>query len=194
MKSSHGLQGGTDCVKRQDGLPHYSLISVAIGLDGAVAEDVNGSRYKTWCNRLGAGSLAYIIGLLRMLAVYKQQTMTITVDGVQRRFSNAWLVAVANLATYGGGLRISPDARYHDGLLHVCVVHDCTVLQLLRVFPTVLNGSHVRSRFVTMLRGREVTVESPVPLPAYGDGEPAGSTPVRAGIQTRQLLFLTASG
>jgi YegS/Rv2252/BmrU family lipid kinase len=179
---------------RDGGSPHWTLISVAIGLDGAVAEDVNGSRYKKWCNRLGAGSLAYIIGLFRMLAVYKPDTMTITVDGIGRQFPNAWLAAVANLPTYGGGLKICPDARSDDGLLHVCVVHDCTVLQLLRVFPTVLSGSHVRSRFVTMLRGREVTVESPANLLAYGDGEPAGTTPLMSRIQPGQLLFLTASG
>ncbi|MDB4868676.1 MAG: diacylglycerol kinase family lipid kinase [Cohnella sp.] len=120
--------------------------------------------------------------------------MTITVDGIRQQFPKAWLTAVANLATYGGGLQICPDARYDDGLLHVCVVHECTVMQLLRVFPTVLSGSHVRSRFVTMISGREVTVESPIPLLAYGDGEPAGVTPVQAGIQTRQLLFFTTSG
>ncbi|WP_169306736.1 diacylglycerol/lipid kinase family protein [Cohnella pontilimi] len=179
---------------RDDSDSHPSLISVAIGLDGAVAEDVNGSRYKKWCNRLGAGPLAYIIGLIRMLAVYRPQTMTITIDGVRREIPNAWLTAVANLPTYGGGLKICPDARSDDGLLHVCVVHDCTVLQLLRVFPTVLRGSHVRSRFVTMLSGQEVTVEAPEPLLAYGDGEPAGTTPLRAEIVPGQLLFLTSSG
>nr|WP_255570275.1 diacylglycerol kinase family protein [Cohnella sp. CFH 77786] len=180
--------------RRPDGGRQYSLVSVAIGLDGAVAEDVNGSRYKRWCNRLGAGSLAYIIGLLRMLAVYKPQDIAVTVDGERRVFRRGWLAAVANLATYGGGLKICPEARPDDGKLHVCVVHGCSALRLLAVFPAVLTGKHVRMEIVTMLRGTEVTVESPVPLPAYGDGEPAGHTPVRSAVLPRQLMILSATG
>nr|AYQ75077.1 diacylglycerol kinase family lipid kinase [Cohnella candidum] len=181
--------------RQPDGSLHYSLISVAIGLDGAVAEDVNGSRYKRWCNRLGIGSAAYIIGLFRMLAAFKPQPLTVTVDGRTHVFQKGWLTAVANLATYGGGLKICPDAKPSDGLLHVCVVHGCSALQLLSVFPTVLSGKHVGSKFVTMLKGTDVSVEAPVPLLAYGDGEPAGHTPVRASVLPRQLLiFASASG
>jgi YegS/Rv2252/BmrU family lipid kinase len=189
----HTRRADVVTTRRPDGTLHYSFISVAIGLDGAVADDVNGSRYKEWCNLLGLGSLAYIIGLFRMLTVYKPQTIAIKVDGVRHEFRQSWLAAVANLATYGGGLKICPGAKPDDGLIHVCVVHGCTALQLLRVFPTVLKGTHVRSRYVTMLQGTEVSVESPVPLLAYGDGEPAGHTPVIAAIRPAQLLFLTAA-
>jgi YegS/Rv2252/BmrU family lipid kinase len=178
----------------EDGPPRYSLLSVATGLDGAVAEDVNRSRYKRWCNLVGLGRLAYIIGLLRMLAVYRPQAVRITVDGVSREFKRCWLAAIANLASYGGGLRICPDARPDDARLHVCVVHGCAAWQLLAVFPTVLTGRHVRSRFVTMLQGSDISVESPAPMPAFGDGEPAGRTPLKASILPRQLLILTSSG
>ncbi|WP_276358445.1 diacylglycerol/lipid kinase family protein [Cohnella caldifontis] len=179
---------------KADGSPEYSLISIATGLDGAVAEDVNGSRYKRWCNRIGLGRLAYIIGLLRKLATYRPQKVRVTVDGATREFADCWLAAVANLATYGGGLRICPDARPDDGRLHACVVHGCNALQLLSVFPTVLTGRHVRSRFVTMLQGSQIAVESPIPMLAYGDGEPSGRTPLRASVLPGQLLILTSSG
>ena len=178
-----------------DGSARYSLISIATGLDGAVADDVNGSAYKRWCNRLGLGSLAYIIGLFRMLARYKPQTFTVTIDGTVFEFRRGWLVAVANTATYGGGLKICPEARPDDGKLHACVAHGCSAWQLLLVFPTVLTGSHVRSRFVTMLSGQEIVVEAPKPMLAYGDGEPAGRTPVRASVLPRQLpVFVSSSG
>lgn len=176
--------------ERPDGRSEYSLISIATGLDGAVARDVNGSRYKRWCNRLGIGRLAYIIGLIRMLAVYKPQTVKITVDGTVQAFNNGWLAAVANLPSYGGGLKICPAARPDDGLLHACIVNGCSPLQLLLVFPTVLAGRHVGSRFVTMLQGKQITVEAPVPMPAYGDGEPAGHTPVRVSVRPGQLVIL----
>lgn len=174
------------------GESRLTLTALAIGLDAAVAGDVNGSRYKRWCNRLGLGSLAYLIGLVRALSRYQPRTVEVTVDGAAKTYERVWLSAVSNVANYGGGLRISPGARPDDGLLHVCVVHGCTAWQLLRVFPTILNGSHVRTRYVSVLRGAEISVSSVRPIPAYGDGEPAGEAPLDASALSGQLLFMAA--
>lgn len=179
---------------RSDGKQDYTLISLAIGLDGAVAEDVNASRYKQWCNRLGLGRLAYIIGLLRVLFRYRTETIHLTIDGETRTFPNTWLVAVANMPSYGGGLKICPDARPDDGMLDVCVASRCSPLTLLTVFPTVLTGGHVKSRYVTMLKGKDIRVGANRPLPAYGDGEPSGRTPLQALVLSRSLLVVTPSG
>lgn len=169
-----------------------SFTAVAIGLDGAVAEDVNSSSYKSWCNKLRMGSLAYVIGLFRALTTFKPQTLTITVDGITQEFQRGWLAAVANISTYGGGLQICPKALADDGRLHVCIVHGCSVWRILLLFPTILNGSHVKQPYVTILTGNTVTIQAPEPLLAYGDGEPSGLTPVTAAIRPGQLLFLTA--
>ena len=179
---------------RPDGSQDYSLISVAIGLDGAVAEDVNTHRYKKWCNKIGWGRLSYIIGLLRVLPRYRTETLHLTVDGTTRTFPAGWLVAIANVPSYGGGLKICPDALPDDGVLDICVVNRCSPLTLLAVFPTVLTGRHVKSRYVTMLKGKNIQVGANRPLPAYGDGEPAGRTPLRAAILHRHLLVLAPSG
>jgi YegS/Rv2252/BmrU family lipid kinase len=176
----------------EDGVPQLTVTAVAIGLDGAVAKDVNGSRYKRWCNKLKVGSLAYIIGLFRALAIFTPQTITVTVDGVARQFSRGWLSAVANVSTYGGGLKICPGALPDDGKLHVCVVHSCSTWRILLIFPTLLNGTHVKLPYVTLLSGNTVTIESPVRMLAYGDGESTGQTPITAVIRPRQLVFLIA--
>ena len=173
-----------------------TLTAVAIGLDAAVAADVNGSAYKKWCNRLGLGSLAYVIGLLRTLGRFKPRDVTVTVDGKTRRFERCWLSAVTNVPTYGGGLRISPSAQPDDGLIHLCVVHACSVPRFLMIFPTVLFGKHVRwTQYVTQLSGSEAAIEASPPMLAFGDGEPAGQTPLRTAIRPGQLDFLiSASG
>lgn len=173
--------------------PHLTLTCIAAGLDGEVARNVNRSRYKRWCNRLGIGSAAYIIGLLYTLIKYKSSTFTVSIDGIRHEFSRGWLAAVANLPAYGGGLRICPDASPTDGRLHVCIVHSCNALQLLLVFPTVLFGKHVRSRFVTMLAGAEITVHAAMPIAGYGDGEPIGSAPLHTKVLPNQLLLLTSA-
>lgn len=173
--------------------PQLTLTCVAAGLDGEVARNVNRSRYKRWCNRLGIGSAAYIIGLLYTLIKYKPGKFTVIIDGIQYEFRHGWMAAIANLPSYGGGLRICPDASPTDGRLHACIVHSCNALQLLLVFPTVLFGRHVRSRFVTMLSGAEISVRAAMPVAGYGDGEPVGCAPLHTTVLPDQLLLLTSS-
>lgn len=175
------------------GQRQLTLTAVAIGLDATVAEDVNRSRYKKWCNKLRIGSLAYVIGLLRALTKFKPRPIKVTIDGTSHEFRQGWLSAVSNVSSYGGGLRICPNALPDDGLLHVCIVHDCSVPRILYIFPTVLTGKHIRQqRFVTILSGTSVTIETPTSMLAYGDGEPSGETPITAAIRPRQLDFLIA--
>ncbi|MFC5531525.1 diacylglycerol/lipid kinase family protein [Cohnella yongneupensis] len=168
-----------------------TITAIAVGMDGAVAADVNGSRYKRWCNRLGLGSLAYVIGFFRALSQFSPGEITVTMDGVVHRFDRGWLSAIANIASYGGGLRICPDARFDDGQLHVCVVHGCGIWRILFVFPTLLKGTHVKRRNVTLLKGRQVTIQTKGRFLAYGDGEPSGETPIEAKLLQGQLVFLT---
>ena len=52
-------------------------------------------------------------------------------------------VTVANGPTYGGGMRIAPDARLDDGLLDLVFVRKVSKTKLLRVFPRVYSGEHV---------------------------------------------------
>ena len=168
-----------------------TLTAIAVGLDGAVAADVNGSRYKRWCNRLGIGSLAYVIGFVRALSKFAPGTVTVTIDGVAHRFERGWMSAIANIASYGGGLRIVPEARFDDGRLHVCVVHGCSAWRIFFVFPKLLSGKHVAHRNVTMLSGSRVAIETSSRFPACGDGEPSGETPLEATLLPGQLDFLT---
>ena len=77
--------------------------------------------------------------------------MSRSFQGVMKEISNilkevyharsAVLVAVGNCPSYGGGMRIAPDASYDDGLLDVVVVGRMSVLGLVRAFPTWLTLS-----------------------------------------------------
>jgi diacylglycerol kinase (ATP) len=93
----------------------------------------------------------------------------VTVDGV-RHETAAMLVTVGNGPSYGGGMRVCPDASFDDGLLDVMVLHDISTMEFLKVFPTVFKGTHVRHPAVEILRGRQVTLEAEG-IVAYADGE-----------------------
>lgn len=168
-----------------------TLTAVASGFDAQVAVNVNNGPYKRLCNAIGAGRLAYIIGIFHTLMTFKPCRVSVTCDGKEQSFEKAWLVSVCNLPSYGGGVSICPQAKADDGLLDVCVVHGCSRMQILRLFPTALKGTHVRLPFVTMLRGHSVAVHFAQPKPAIGDGEALGTTPLAVRCEPGALHVLS---
>lgn len=174
------LAGGGGC----------SLTAIASGFDAAVAENVNASLYKRLCNAVKAGRLAYLIGVIHTLITYRTSRVTVTCDGQEQTYDNAWLVAVCGLPSYGGGLPICPQASADDGLLDVCVVHGCGRLRLLRLLPRLLRGSHVTLPYVAMLRGRSVTAAFAEPRPVIGDGERLGAQPLAVRCEPAALRVL----
>lgn len=167
-----------------------TLTALAVGFDAEVAHNVNNSRYKKICNGLGMGRLAYIIGVFHTLLTFRPAPLSVECDGTEHNFPSAWLAAVNNVTTYGGGLAICPDAKTDDGLLDICIVHDCSRLKLMLLFPTLLFGKHTRFPFVTMLRGSNVTIHSSLPRLALGDGEHVASTPLTASADPGALRVM----
>lgn len=90
---------------------------------------------------------------------------------------DAMLVAVGNGPSYGGGMRICPDASLVDGLLDVTVICRMSRARLVRLFPSVYSGRHVGHPEVLTFRARTVTVET-ANLNGYADGEFVGPLPL----------------
>ena len=88
------------------------------------------------------------------------------------------LCAVANAPMYGGGMRVAPEARIDDGWLDICIIAEAGRWEFIRAFPRVFAGTHVGHPKVTMLRARNIVIESEPPLPLLVDGEVIGTTPV----------------
>ncbi|MFF2483154.1 diacylglycerol/lipid kinase family protein [Paenibacillus sp. NPDC058071] len=183
--------------------PSFTITAVAAGFDSAIAAAVDRSFYKSWCNRLGIGSFAYVIGVLQTLFAYRPTAIEVTIDGVMQRFERSWLSAIASTSSYGGGLRICPEANAADGKLDICIVHSCSTLQLLFLLPTLLLGAHTKLRYVTMLQGASVRLRPvPVksgkgeaslnhPIEAYGDGERLGEVPLESVVLPSSLRFIS---
>lgn len=125
-------------------------------------------------SRLGGG-LTYLVGTLSALAHSQPVAAEIQVDE-QCYSGQTTMVAVANGPQYGGGMRIAPDARRDDGLLDVCVVEGMSRTELLRIFPGVYAGQHVKHPKIRMLRGREVQIRPQAPMRLHADGDVLGLT------------------
>ncbi|MFP5282664.1 MAG: sphingosine kinase, partial [Actinomycetes bacterium] len=122
------------------------------------------------------GSMRYPLATLAELRVFEPLRYQLTVDG-ERRDLRAMFVAVGNTSSYGGGMRICPDADPRDGLLDVTIVHPVGRLKLLWLLPQIYSGRFARDPCVEQLRAREVVVAGPG-LVGYGDGELIAAAPL----------------
>jgi diacylglycerol kinase (ATP) len=144
------------------------------GVLGAGFDSLVNERANTW--PWPKGQMRYNLAILRELPLFRAIPYVVTVDGVRHQ-TRAMLVVVANGPSYGGGMRVAPDARFDDGLADVVVLHEISTVEFLRVFPSVFRGAHVGHPAVQVLRGRQVSLEAEG-IVAYADGERFAPLPI----------------
>ncbi len=156
------------------GVRQWYLAVLSAGFDAAV-----NARANTLLRP--RGTLRYVRALMIELGGFVPYGYRLTLDDGTWE-STGTLVAVANGPSFGGGMRIAPDADPHDGLLDVVVAGPLTRAGLLAVFPRVYSGGHVRHPAVEVMRTTRVLIEpsghgAPPPV-AFVDGERLGPAPL----------------
>ena len=87
-------------------------------------------------------------------------------------------------------MHIAPKADMTDGLLDACLVGQLTKAKLLRLFPSVYGGRHLKFQEVECLQGRTFQVTTPTPVDVYADGEAIAHTPVVIGVAPGALRVI----
>lgn len=146
------------------GRRQFACNGIGIGFDAAIAIENLKIRHLY-------GFPAYMLATLRtILFGYRMPQLQIWFDG-ELVEQGALLLAVGIGPQVGGGFRITPDARFDDGLLDSCLVEPVGRLTMLAMLLRVMRGTHVSARFVEMRRNRKIRVVSDLPLPIHLDGE-----------------------
>jgi YegS/Rv2252/BmrU family lipid kinase len=151
-----------------------------LGFDSEVA------RYANESVKFLRGSLVYLYAILRVLPRFTPHRVTI--DG--NRHEEIMFACAGNSRQYGGGIRITPDAKIDDGQLDLCIVHRTSRMQLLKTLPKAYTGAHVKSPFVEMSRGTVFSFDSERPMDVYADGERITATPVRFELADERLRIV----
>lgn len=157
--------------------------SVYAGFDAVV-----NARANQW--RWPRGQMRYNLAILRELPVFRAIPYVIEIDD-RRIETEAMLVVVANVRSYGGGMRVAPDALPDDGLLDVLVLHRLPRHEFVRVFPTVFSGGHVGHPAVELLQARRVSLEAHG-IPVFADGEPFTRLPVTVEVVPGAVTMVVA--
>ena len=164
----------------------YFVNVASFGFDAHVAQHAQAS-----CLRFG-GTFRYLVGMLRTLRRLRPSRVQIDLDGRQLERS-VLLLAVANGACYGGGLRIAPDARLDDGYLDLCVVRGLSPAAVLGLLPRVYWGGHRHHPGVELLRCQRAQVWGPAGLPGQADGERLPALPATFSLRPSALRCVAPS-
>src|SRR6185437_13222327 len=122
------------------------------------------NRMPAWLRARGG----YVLAALRSLATGQPQEIRVATPEMHLT-GPGWLAAVANAGSYGGGLKIAPQASLDDGMLDVCRVAKMNKIKLLCAFPMLFSGTHVRLKEVEYFKTAAVRLESNPALEIYAD-------------------------
>lgn len=137
------------------------------------------------------GLVSYLVALVRALVGFHAIPLRIRMDG-ERTERKVMIIAVGNGHCLGGGFYVCPEAKPDDGLLDVCIVNELNLLQIARVLPRILRGTHAGMPKVTLRRAEEVEISGTGTAPLFFqlDGElrePEGARHLRVSVEPGAL-------
>ncbi len=171
--------------------PRYFCCVAGIGIDGEVARRAN--QLPRWLRGHGG----YVLSMVPAILTFAPFPLRILTS----EHCDEWhvhseqptlLAAFANTPLYGGGMKVAPQAQLDDGLLDVCLVGTMPRLRLLRLFPTVFAGQHLKVREVDYFQASRARVETEHAMDVYADGEHVCRTPVEISVHRAALKVIAA--
>lgn len=163
----------------------YFCCVAGIGLDSQINKHAN--ELPSWIRGHGGYALTATREFFRFAPV----PMKISNNGnAGQPFRPTMLAAVANAQTYGGGMKIAPQAKLDDGKLDLCTVRSMDTFKLFCLFPTVFFGRHLGFEEVQYEQAEKLRIETEYPFDVYADGEFVCQTPVEFSVEPKVLKVI----
>ncbi|HWF28486.1 MAG TPA: diacylglycerol kinase [Mycobacterium sp.] len=167
-------------IRDANGVDKWFGTVAATGFDSLVTDRAN---RMSWPH----GRLRYYIAMLAELSQLRMLPFRLVLDGTKEIDADITLAAFGNTRSYGGGLLICPNADPTDGLLDITMAQSASRTRLVRLFPTVMKGTHVDLDEVSTARAKSIHVDCPG-INVYADGDfacplPAEISAVPAALQ-----------
>ncbi|MBU0696213.1 MAG: diacylglycerol kinase family lipid kinase [Bacteroidetes bacterium] len=164
----------SDAIERLNGL---KIIQIDTGiLNGKKFFNMAGLGFDAHISSLFAkdknrGFGGYIKTTLNEISKYKPDDYQIDVDG-QLFEQECFMLSIANSSQYGNNAHVSPTASVQDGLLDVCLIKPFPMY----IFPSLgyrmFSKSADGSKFVRIVKGKEILIKRSKAGPVHLDGEP----------------------
>ncbi|MBN2073328.1 MAG: diacylglycerol kinase family lipid kinase [Actinobacteria bacterium] len=143
---------------------YYYLCIAGSGFDSEVNYLANNTKMPV------RGPAKYSYSVYKTLITFRPKKFFLDYDGKKREVSGM-MIAASNMPSYGGGMKIAPDASSLDGVFDVCIIKKMSKLHFIKVFPKVYEGKHLNDPFVEIFRTGSISMDSEYPFSVFADGE-----------------------
>lgn len=143
---------------------------LSTGFDALVNERANQMKWPK-------GRIKYNVAMIEKLILLRPHRYRIRMDHKVVDV-DATLITIANGSSYGGGMKVCPQATLDDSLFDVMILKQVSRFELLRVFPKVYLGKHVGHPAVSFYRCESIEIDGAGT--SYADGEFISALPLSA--------------
>ncbi len=149
-----------------DGGERYFVNLMGLGIDVEIIRQREGVRWLS-------GIAQYVAAILKAAARLRFVPVSVTLDGDGVITDEAVLAAITVGPSAAGGFMLNPGATPDDGKLDLCFVRRVNHLQVVRLIPSVLRGTHGRSGKVRLHQFERATIAATAEEPFHFemDGE-----------------------
>ncbi len=123
------------------------------------------------------GNLSYSIGVIIKLIFLKNYKVFLEIDGEKIERDNIF-VEVSN-TRFTSNFLMAPTAEIDDGLLDVTLLNKTSRFRMLKSFPRIFTGDHVKMDEVETFKAKKILVKTEIPKALTPDGEMFGTSPVK---------------
>ncbi len=183
----------------QAGQQHWFGTIMCAGFDSIVSDRVNAM---TWPHGRNRYNLAIVVEFLKFHSLPfhlrfegvhdSSEAVELADDGSLELDLPITLAAFGNTRSYGGGMKICPEADHADGLLDVTVIGKATRWQAATTFQKVFSGTHTEHPSVSTYRVQKAHVAclSERTMNAYADGDFMAALPVTVEVSPGAGCYL----
>ena len=169
-------------------------ISSGIGLDAIVCKKALNSKLKNILNKLGLGSLTYVLLTIITLFSMKTADFEISYDNNKRTLKKTIFAAAMNLRAEGGGVPMAPDANPYDGKLSISSASGIPKWITFLCLPFLVAGKHTHIKGFNLVSCREASIHSSQKMTLHADGEyVADVTDLTFGVYPQKLRLMNHS-
>jgi diacylglycerol kinase (ATP) len=158
----------------------YSINLLSAGFVADVATTAN-RRFKA------LGPAGYALAVVLETAGLRASPFRMRLDGGPIWERETTFVSFCNSRYTAGSMMMAPDADTDDGLVDVIVAAKMSRTRLLRAFPRIFSGSHVRLPIISSMRARRIEFDGQAEIDLMIDGEVERHRPTRLDVLPRAI-------
>jgi len=170
-------------VRTADGVERLYMGGGGVGLDAEAA------RFASGVYRKIRGRSRYLLSAIRALGKFRGIDVRVSLEGTKQTSvqGTALVLGVLNTPSYGGGLRLAPEANLEDGRLDLVLLENLSAFEIARMLPRMARSGEIRTRRIQRFCVTRSRIETDRPCAFHADGEIIGLTPVEIAVVPRAM-------